>query len=93
MEIGAAFEPQDALDIGGGSTDAFRGCAALADLAGSAGPGTSACKGAVYNVRINVTSMSDRSLGEGLLNEAKQVLARTAKATRAVESIIERQLT
>jgi glutamate formiminotransferase/formiminotetrahydrofolate cyclodeaminase len=52
-----------------------------------------ACKGAVYNVRINVTSMSDRSHGEGLLSEARQVLARTAKAARAVESIIERQLT
>jgi formiminotetrahydrofolate cyclodeaminase len=47
----------------------------------------------VYNVRINVTSMSDRSLGEGLINEAKQVMARTAAAARKVESIVERQLT
>ncbi|HET9426524.1 MAG TPA: glutamate formimidoyltransferase [Gemmatimonadaceae bacterium] len=52
-----------------------------------------ACKGAVYNVRINVTSMSDRSLGEGLINEAKQVMARTAAAARKVEAIVERQLT
>src|SRR5262245_6519130 len=52
-----------------------------------------ACRGAVYNVRINVTSMSDRSLGEGLINEAKQVMARTAAAARKVESIVERQLT
>jgi formiminotetrahydrofolate cyclodeaminase len=52
-----------------------------------------ACKGAVYNVRINVTSMSDRSLGEGLINEAKQVMTRTAAAARKVESIVERQLT
>ena len=52
-----------------------------------------ACKGAVYNVRINVTSMSDRSLGEGLINEARQVMARTAAAARKVESIVERQLT
>lgn len=52
-----------------------------------------ACKGAVYNVRINVTSLSDRSRGEGLINEAKQVMARTAAATRQVESIVERQLT
>ncbi|MEO5567399.1 MAG: cyclodeaminase/cyclohydrolase family protein, partial [Gemmatimonadaceae bacterium] len=52
-----------------------------------------ACKGAVYNVHINVTSMSDRSLGEGLLDESKRVLARTAAAAREVESIIERQLT
>jgi glutamate formiminotransferase/formiminotetrahydrofolate cyclodeaminase len=52
-----------------------------------------ACKGAVYNVRINVTSLSDRSQGEGLINEAKQVMARTAAAARKVESIVERQLT
>jgi glutamate formiminotransferase/formiminotetrahydrofolate cyclodeaminase len=52
-----------------------------------------ACKGAVYNVRINVTSLSDRSRGEGLINEAKQVMARTAAAARQVESIVERQLT
>src|SRR3954468_13026552 len=52
-----------------------------------------ACKGAVYNVRINVTSMSDRSLGEGLINEAKQVMARTSAAARKVEAIVERQLT
>jgi glutamate formiminotransferase/formiminotetrahydrofolate cyclodeaminase len=52
-----------------------------------------ACKGAVYNVRINVTSMSDRALGEGLINESKQILARTAAAGRKVEAIVERQLT
>jgi glutamate formiminotransferase / formiminotetrahydrofolate cyclodeaminase len=52
-----------------------------------------ACKGAVYNVRINVSSMSDKSRGMGLLEEAKQVLARTSKAARAVEAIVERQLT
>jgi glutamate formiminotransferase/formiminotetrahydrofolate cyclodeaminase len=52
-----------------------------------------ACKGAVYNVRINVTSMSDRSLGDGLVNESKQILARTAAASRKVEAIVERQLT
>jgi glutamate formiminotransferase / formiminotetrahydrofolate cyclodeaminase len=51
-----------------------------------------ACKGAVYNVRINVTSLSDRSLGEGLINEARQVMARTSAAARRVEAIIDRQL-
>ena len=52
-----------------------------------------ACKGAVYNVRINVTAMSNRSLGDGLINEAKQVMSRTSVAARKVESIVERQLT
>lgn len=86
-----------------------RACAEVAELAAlvgergntnavsDAGVGAllaeAACKGAVYNVRINVTSMSDKSRGAGLLEEAKQVLARTAKAARAVEAIVERQLT
>lgn len=52
-----------------------------------------ACKGAVYNVRINVSSMTDKTRGAGLLEESKQVLARTSKAARAVEAIVERQLT
>jgi glutamate formiminotransferase/formiminotetrahydrofolate cyclodeaminase len=86
-----------------------RACAEVAELAAlvgekgntnavsDAGVGAllaeAACKGAVYNVRINVTSMTDKSRGAGLLEEAKQVLARTAKAARAVEAIVERQLT
>ena len=52
-----------------------------------------ACKGAVYNVRINVSSMSNKSLGQGLLEESKQVMARTAAAARKVEALVERQLT
>jgi glutamate formiminotransferase/formiminotetrahydrofolate cyclodeaminase len=51
-----------------------------------------ACKSAVYNVRINVTALSDRSRGAGLLEEAKQVLARVSAAARKVEAIIDRQL-
>lgn len=51
-----------------------------------------ACKGAVFNVRINVSSMTDKTLGEGLLGEAKAILARAAKAARAVETTVERQL-
>lgn len=85
-----------------------RACAEVAELAAlvgekgntnavsDAGVGAllaeAACKGAVYNVRINVSSMTDKSRGTGLLEEAKQVLARTSKAARAAESIVERQL-
>lgn len=85
-----------------------RACAEVAELAAlvgekgntnavsDAGVGAllaeAACKGAVYNVRINVWSMTDKSRGTGLLAEAKQVLARTSKAARAVEAIVERQL-
>jgi glutamate formiminotransferase/formiminotetrahydrofolate cyclodeaminase len=85
-----------------------RACAEVAELAAlvgekgntnavsDAGVGAllaeAACRGAVYNVRINVTSMTDKSRGAGLLEEAQQVVARTAKAARAVEAIVERQL-
>ena len=51
-----------------------------------------ACKGAVYNVRINVASMTDKSRGQSLLDESTLVVARTAKATRAVEAMVEHQL-
>lgn len=86
-----------------------RACAEVAELAAvvaekgnsnavsDAGVGAllaeAACKGAVYNVRINVAAMTDKARGSGLLEESKQVLARTATATRAVEAIVERQLT
>ncbi len=36
-----------------------------------------ACKGAVYNVRINVSSLEDKSRGKGLLDEANRILAQT----------------
>jgi len=51
-----------------------------------------ACRGAVYNVRINVASLEDRSRGAGLVEEANQLLAQTRKnvdlATVAVEKAI-----
>lgn len=50
------------------------------------------CRGASYNVRINVSSLSDRAAGAGLLEEARQVLAQTqasaARAAAAVEKAI-----
>ena len=51
-----------------------------------------ACRGAVYNVRINVSSLEDRSRGAGLVEEANQLLmqARTSveRATAAVDKAI-----
>ena len=48
-----------------------------------------ACKGAVYNVRINVGSLDDRSLGTPLAEEGARLLRETsdhaARATAAVE--------
>ena len=51
-----------------------------------------ACRGAVYNVRINVSSLDDKSRGAGLLQEAAQLLAQTRsaadRATGAVDKAI-----
>jgi glutamate formiminotransferase/formiminotetrahydrofolate cyclodeaminase len=51
-----------------------------------------ACRGAVYNVRINVSSMADKSKGMALAAEAERILAEAASAaataTRVVESHI-----
>ena len=51
-----------------------------------------ACRGAVYNVRINVSSLDDKSRGAGLIAEANQLLAQTKQrveeATAAVEKAI-----
>jgi glutamate formiminotransferase / formiminotetrahydrofolate cyclodeaminase len=51
-----------------------------------------ACRGAVYNVRINISSLEDKSRGKGLIEEANQLLGQARKyvdeATSAVEKAI-----
>ena len=51
-----------------------------------------ACRGAAYNVRINVASLEDRSRGAALVTEAAALVAKTshfaAQATAAVEAAI-----
>jgi glutamate formiminotransferase/formiminotetrahydrofolate cyclodeaminase len=49
-----------------------------------------ACRGAAYNVRINIAALEDKSRGASLAAEATELVARTAKfaaqATAAVEA-------
>jgi glutamate formiminotransferase/formiminotetrahydrofolate cyclodeaminase len=70
-----------AADLGNTNAASDAGVAALLAEA--------ACRGAVYNVKINVSSMTDKSLGTKLLAEADAVLREAngyaAKATAAVE--------
>ena len=51
-----------------------------------------ACRGAVYNVRINVAALADRSRGETLVAEANRILSETRsyadQATAAVDKAI-----
>jgi glutamate formiminotransferase/formiminotetrahydrofolate cyclodeaminase len=82
-----------------------RACAEVADLAAIVGTkgntnavsdagvaallAEAACRGAVYNVRINVNSLDDRSRGSGLVEEANQLLARTSERVKAVVAAVE----
>ena len=85
-----------------------RACAAVAELAERAATkgntncasdagvaallAEAACRGAVYNVRINVASLSDRARGTTLLDEGAALLAKAHAhangATRIVEAAI-----
>jgi formiminotetrahydrofolate cyclodeaminase len=48
-----------------------------------------ACRGAAYNVRINVAALDDRSLGSALVAEAARLVTEASRhaeqATQAVE--------
>ena len=50
------------------------------------------CRGAALNVRINVASLDDKSLGAGLLEEAKQLVAQTSDRARTAIAAVETQL-
>ena len=85
-----------------------RACAGVADLAaavaekGNSNAITDAgvaalladagCKGASYNVRVNVASLDDPSSGELLVREAVELVQRTETRTRAVLNLVEKAL-
>ena len=85
-----------------------RACAGVADLAadvaakGNTNAITDAgvaallaeagCKGAAFNVRINVASLEDRSRGERLVQEAMELVARTETRAKATAELVERAL-
>ena len=52
-----------------------------------------ACRGAVYNVRINVSSMTDKARGKDLLSEADDVLTAANRAAAAATAAVERNIT
>ena len=51
-----------------------------------------ACKGAAYNVRINVASMNDKSVGAGFAAEAKQLAAKAGGSVAEALFIVEQQI-
>ena len=52
-----------------------------------------ACKGAAYNVRVNVVVMDDRAPGMPLVDEVSALVARASAASQRAQSAVERALT
>ncbi|HTR79206.1 MAG TPA: glutamate formimidoyltransferase [Gemmatimonadaceae bacterium] len=75
-----------ALVAAKGNTNAVSDAAVAVLLADAA------CKGANYNVRINVSSLADRSEGAGLVRDAARYVARTEQLARDVAARIEQVL-
>jgi glutamate formiminotransferase / formiminotetrahydrofolate cyclodeaminase len=51
-----------------------------------------ACKGAAYNVRVNVAAMDDKSPAQPLLAEATELLSRASRASQVAQAAVERAL-
>ena len=51
-----------------------------------------ACRGAAYNVRINIAALADRTLGAGLVAEARQLVDRCSRAAAQAVEAVERAI-
>jgi glutamate formiminotransferase / formiminotetrahydrofolate cyclodeaminase len=65
---------------------------AVSDAAVAALLAEAACKGAAYNVRINVASMSDRGAGKPLADEATRLVHECASAAIDTQSLVEQAI-
>jgi glutamate formiminotransferase / formiminotetrahydrofolate cyclodeaminase len=69
-----------------GNTNAITDAGVAALLADAA------CRGASYNVRVNIASLEDKSAGSNLLDEARRLTARTGEIAKVVEQLVEQAL-
>jgi glutamate formiminotransferase/formiminotetrahydrofolate cyclodeaminase len=51
-----------------------------------------ACKGAAYNVRVNVAALDDRSLGAPLVEEARTLVERASRFAAEAVGAVERAM-
>jgi glutamate formiminotransferase/formiminotetrahydrofolate cyclodeaminase len=51
-----------------------------------------ACRGAAYNVRINIASMADKSAGTALALEAKRLVAQAMASAKTATTLVEGQI-
>ena len=85
-----------------------RACAQVAELAATAAErgnvnaasdagvaallAEAACRGAVYNVRINISSLTNKALGTELLTKAEAVLQKANRYAAAAVAVVERNI-
>lgn len=50
------------------------------------------CRGAVYNVRINVSALSDKAKGAQMVDECKRLLSLASERATAVTNLVERAI-
>jgi glutamate formiminotransferase/formiminotetrahydrofolate cyclodeaminase len=88
--------------------DTARACAAVAELAATVAKkgnvnavsdagvaallAEAACRGAAYNVRINVSSLSDRARGESLARDVHELVTRASRFATETTDAVEAQL-
>lgn len=65
---------------------------ALSDAGVAALLADAACRGAAYNVRINVSALEDKSVGTSLLGEIRALVDRTRAAAGEVERLVDAAL-
>ncbi len=96
--IGAAEIPLQTAQLCGEVTEiaavvAARGNTnAVSDAGVAALLADAACRGAAYNVRINVAALPDRSVGASLAAEAQRIAADTSARAASVVELVEREI-
>jgi len=96
--IGAAEVPLETARLCGEVTEvaavvAARGNTnAVSDAGVAALLADAACRGAAYNVRINVAALPDRSVGASLAAEALRIATETSKRAASVVELVEQEI-
>ena len=96
--VGAAEVPLETARLCGEVTEIAAAVAArgntnaVSDAGVAALLADAACRGAAYNVRINVAALPDRSVGASLASEAERIATETSQRAAKVVELVEREI-